>query len=293
MSSRKVYSENSVPSRNSNINSSWSRVNPNSNNSLYRSYGGWPNYMHSHGLRPWNVDDVDEGRAITQALQDARLSSNGHSTYGVESGHRSSNANVDYNNRGSSRYSNIDAHSSGHNRNYQPNFGLRDYASSSSSNRSSGLSTSFSTDAGYDANRYPGSQYSTPSTSSRNSYAYEHSSAGSYSGSSGFDYNRYLGYYDQDEGSERDLNHESSMSSSDDGSSSEGQYASHQVTHVEICSVEDEHGSGSISGSDDNSRGGYSDGSSYDGGDGYDYDDSDDYDDGGDYDDDDYDNYSD
>ncbi|KAL4254884.1 hypothetical protein ABKN59_004290 [Abortiporus biennis] len=235
MSSRKIYSENSVPSRNSNINSSRSRVNPNSNNSLYRSYGGWPNYMHSHGLRPWNVDDVDEGRAITQALQDARLSSNGHSTYGVESGHRSSNANVDYNNRGSSRYSNIDAHSSGHNRNYQPNFGLRDYASSSSSNRSSGLSTSFSTDAGYDANRYPGSQYSTPSTSSRNSYAY-------------------LGYYDQDEGSERDLNHESSMSSSDDGSSSEGQYASHQVTHVEICSVEDEHGSGSISGSDDNSR---------------------------------------
>lgn len=41
-----------------------------SNNSIYREYGGWPNYMHSHGLKPWDLDDVEEGKAITQAYKD-------------------------------------------------------------------------------------------------------------------------------------------------------------------------------------------------------------------------------
>ncbi|KAI0785925.1 hypothetical protein C8Q75DRAFT_293733 [Abortiporus biennis] len=39
--------------------------------------------MHSHGLRPWNDDDVQESRAIIQALQESRLSTNrsgGHSS---------------------------------------------------------------------------------------------------------------------------------------------------------------------------------------------------------------------
>ncbi|KAF9456842.1 hypothetical protein BDZ94DRAFT_1274639 [Collybia nuda] len=41
-----------------------------SNNSYYKSYGGWPNFMASHGLKPWNPDDVEEGHQIIQAFKD-------------------------------------------------------------------------------------------------------------------------------------------------------------------------------------------------------------------------------
>ncbi|KAI0075890.1 hypothetical protein K474DRAFT_1566846, partial [Panus rudis PR-1116 ss-1] len=37
-------------------------------NSIYESYGGWQNFMHSHGLKTWDDDDVEEGHAIVQAL---------------------------------------------------------------------------------------------------------------------------------------------------------------------------------------------------------------------------------
>ncbi|VDC02407.1 unnamed protein product [Peniophora sp. CBMAI 1063] len=42
-----------------------------STNSYYRSYGGWPNYMHSHGLRTWDYGDAQEGRAIRESYRDA------------------------------------------------------------------------------------------------------------------------------------------------------------------------------------------------------------------------------
>ncbi|THH33190.1 hypothetical protein EUX98_g945 [Antrodiella citrinella] len=37
-------------------------------NSVYKSYGGWPNFMHSHGLKTWDMDDVDEGHRIAEAM---------------------------------------------------------------------------------------------------------------------------------------------------------------------------------------------------------------------------------
>ncbi|KAL4251648.1 hypothetical protein ABKN59_003777 [Abortiporus biennis] len=35
--------------------------------SIYKSYGGWPNFMHSHGLKTWDHDDVEEGNRIVEA----------------------------------------------------------------------------------------------------------------------------------------------------------------------------------------------------------------------------------
>jgi hypothetical protein len=40
-----------------------------SNNSYYKPYGGWPGFMASYGLKPWDLDDVEEGRAILEALK--------------------------------------------------------------------------------------------------------------------------------------------------------------------------------------------------------------------------------
>jgi hypothetical protein len=42
-----------------------------STNSYYTSYGGWQNFMHSYGLKPWDLDDVEEGKRIVQAFKDA------------------------------------------------------------------------------------------------------------------------------------------------------------------------------------------------------------------------------
>ncbi|KAH6905532.1 hypothetical protein BKA70DRAFT_9070 [Coprinopsis sp. MPI-PUGE-AT-0042] len=43
---------------------------PLSSNAIYQSYGGWPNFMHSHGLKPWDQDDVEEGRQIVDKLKE-------------------------------------------------------------------------------------------------------------------------------------------------------------------------------------------------------------------------------
>ncbi len=42
-----------------------------SNNSIYEPYGGWPGFMLSHGLKPWNSDDVEEGKQIRDVLKES------------------------------------------------------------------------------------------------------------------------------------------------------------------------------------------------------------------------------
>ncbi|KAF9026859.1 hypothetical protein BDZ89DRAFT_1161106 [Hymenopellis radicata] len=42
-----------------------------STNSYYKPYGGWPGFMASHGLKTYDQDDVEEGKAIIQAFKDA------------------------------------------------------------------------------------------------------------------------------------------------------------------------------------------------------------------------------
>ncbi|CAL1704117.1 unnamed protein product [Somion occarium] len=37
---------------------------------LYDSFGGYENFMHSYGLKPWDSDDIDEGEAIARVLED-------------------------------------------------------------------------------------------------------------------------------------------------------------------------------------------------------------------------------
>ncbi|KAK0214138.1 hypothetical protein IW262DRAFT_300413 [Armillaria fumosa] len=41
-----------------------------SNNSYYESFGGYNNFMHSYGLKPWDMDDVEEGKAIIQMFKE-------------------------------------------------------------------------------------------------------------------------------------------------------------------------------------------------------------------------------
>jgi hypothetical protein len=42
-----------------------------SHNSIYKSYGGYQNFMHSSGLQMWNQEDHDEAKSIAQAFVDA------------------------------------------------------------------------------------------------------------------------------------------------------------------------------------------------------------------------------
>lgn len=37
-------------------------------NTVYKSYGGFQNFLHSYGLRLWNPDDVEEGKAIAAEM---------------------------------------------------------------------------------------------------------------------------------------------------------------------------------------------------------------------------------
>ncbi|KAF8980155.1 hypothetical protein BDQ17DRAFT_1380899 [Cyathus striatus] len=61
----------STSTSNSNTNSgSSSTYTPPSNNSYYKPYGGWPNFMASYGLKPWDDDDVQEGHAIVDAFKE-------------------------------------------------------------------------------------------------------------------------------------------------------------------------------------------------------------------------------
>ena len=44
---------------------------PKSNNQYYQGFGGYNNFMHSYGLKPWDDDDVQEGKAIIEAFKEA------------------------------------------------------------------------------------------------------------------------------------------------------------------------------------------------------------------------------
>lgn len=34
-----------------------------------KAWGGWQNFMLSYGLKPWNLDDVEEGKVILEQLK--------------------------------------------------------------------------------------------------------------------------------------------------------------------------------------------------------------------------------
>ena len=42
-------------------------------NSIYASFGGWQNFLLSYGLKPYNDDDVEEGKKIAQTLLEHNL----------------------------------------------------------------------------------------------------------------------------------------------------------------------------------------------------------------------------
>ena len=42
-------------------------------NSIYATCGGWYNVLLSYGLKPWNPDDVEEGKRIAQAMLESAL----------------------------------------------------------------------------------------------------------------------------------------------------------------------------------------------------------------------------
>jgi len=56
-------------SSNTSSSSSSNSTGERSNNSYYKPFGGWPRWMHSHGLNPWNSDDVEEGKAILEGYK--------------------------------------------------------------------------------------------------------------------------------------------------------------------------------------------------------------------------------
>ena len=62
-----VHPLNTIMASNKNENSE--QYVPPSNNSIYQTFGGWPGFMHSHGLKPWNDDDVQEGKAIVAGMK--------------------------------------------------------------------------------------------------------------------------------------------------------------------------------------------------------------------------------
>lgn len=43
---------------------------PPSNADVYRPFGGWPGFMHSYGLKPSNLDDVEEGKQIVEQMKE-------------------------------------------------------------------------------------------------------------------------------------------------------------------------------------------------------------------------------
>jgi len=43
---------------------------PKSDYHYYKSFGGFNNFMHSYGLKPWDHDDIQEGKRIIQGMRD-------------------------------------------------------------------------------------------------------------------------------------------------------------------------------------------------------------------------------
>ena len=42
---------------------------PKSDYQYYKDFGGFNNFMHSYGLKPWNDDDIQEGKAIIEGFR--------------------------------------------------------------------------------------------------------------------------------------------------------------------------------------------------------------------------------
>jgi len=42
---------------------------PPSHNSIYSSFGGWQGFMHSYGLKPSDLGDVEEGKRIVEGFK--------------------------------------------------------------------------------------------------------------------------------------------------------------------------------------------------------------------------------
>ena len=42
-------------------------------NSMYATCGGWYNFLLSYGLKPWDPDDVEEGKRIAQGMLEYAL----------------------------------------------------------------------------------------------------------------------------------------------------------------------------------------------------------------------------
>jgi len=43
---------------------------PQTDSSYYKSFGGWPRFMHSYGLKPWDDNDVEEGKRIIETFKE-------------------------------------------------------------------------------------------------------------------------------------------------------------------------------------------------------------------------------
>ncbi|TFK22443.1 hypothetical protein FA15DRAFT_517388 [Coprinopsis marcescibilis] len=36
---------------------------------IHKSYGGWPNFMHCHGLKEWDLHDQDTAKRIVEGIK--------------------------------------------------------------------------------------------------------------------------------------------------------------------------------------------------------------------------------
>jgi len=43
---------------------------PKSDYQYYKAWGGFNNFMRSYGLKPWDHDDIQEGKRIIQGMRD-------------------------------------------------------------------------------------------------------------------------------------------------------------------------------------------------------------------------------
>lgn len=59
---------NMPDNKNSNTNSG--AYVPKSDYHYYKNFGGFHNFMHSYGLKPWNDDDVQEAKSIIEAFRE-------------------------------------------------------------------------------------------------------------------------------------------------------------------------------------------------------------------------------
>lgn len=44
---------------------------PKSDYAYYKSYGGFNSFMHTHGLKSWSHDDIQEGKQIIETMRAA------------------------------------------------------------------------------------------------------------------------------------------------------------------------------------------------------------------------------